>query len=96
MADPIWQTRIKKLLDLDKTRSRFLGSLNTELRWKLINSKCWMQYGESNVKNGLIPMELTQTTLDSSILFRVSNADRKFINFLFRHYNQFSELMSKF
>ena len=39
IAGAIWQTRIKKLLDLDKTGWRFLGSLITELRSKLIYSK---------------------------------------------------------
>ena len=45
MAGAIWETRIKKLLDLDKTGWRFSGSLITELCSKLINSKWWMQYG---------------------------------------------------
>ena len=43
-------TRIKKLLDLDKTGWRFSGSLFTDLRSKLINSKWWMQQGGPKCK----------------------------------------------
>ena len=53
MVRAIWQTRIKKLLDLDKTGWRILGSLITELSSKLINSKWWMQYGGPKCKKKL-------------------------------------------
>ena len=53
MAGAVWQTRIKKLLHLDKTGWRVLGSLITELRSKLINSKWWMQYGGPTCKESL-------------------------------------------
>ena len=44
MADAIWQTKIKKLLNLDKAWWRFSGSLIINLRKKLINLKWWIQY----------------------------------------------------
>ena len=49
----MWQTRLKKLLDLDETGWRFLGSLITELRSKKLNLKRWMQYGGPKCKKWL-------------------------------------------
>ena len=44
----------------------FLRSLITNMNSEFKNFKCWMQYGGPKCKkNVLIPMVLTQTTVDS-------------------------------
>ena len=50
MADALWQIRIKKLLDLDKTGWRFSGSPITDFRLKLVNLKWWIQYSKPKCK----------------------------------------------